>query len=297
MFELHQLRCFLAVGEELHFGRAALRLHMTQPPLSRQIQLLEHEIGVRLFDRTSRSVRLTPAGRALLPEAARLLRLAAAAAADARRVAAGEAGTLTLGFTGGAGYELLPRLVALLSAELPGIDLVLRELRTADQMEALAAGRLDAGLLRLPIDRTGLDLLCIARDRLLLAAPAAHPVARRRKPPTPQDLDGAPTIMFASAENRFLADLVAGLFRLAAVEPRIVQHVNQIHTALGLVSAGIGLAVVPESARFLAMRGVRLRPFDPEPPLRADLHFVWRRTNANPALATLRTRILPQLLP
>jgi len=106
MFELSQLRCFVAVAEELHFGRAAERLHMTQPPLSRQIRLLEHQIGTPLFERSSRSVRLTAAGRSFLPDAARILRLADEAAATARRVAAGAAGSLAIGFTASVGYGL-----------------------------------------------------------------------------------------------------------------------------------------------------------------------------------------------
>ena len=128
MFELSQLRCFVAVAEERHFGRAALRLNMTQPPLSRQIRLLEHQVGTELLHRTSRSVSLTAAGRSFLPDAARLLRLAEEASASARRVAGGMAGTLGVGYTATVGYGLLPSLVRAIRARVPGVSLTLKEM-------------------------------------------------------------------------------------------------------------------------------------------------------------------------
>jgi DNA-binding transcriptional LysR family regulator len=156
MFEFTQLGCF--------FG-------MTQPPLSRQVQLLEHELGVKLFERSSPSVRLTSAGRIFLPEARQMLQLAVGATATAKWVARDEAGTLTLGFTAGASYAFLPRLATIAMAEMPDVDLILREMTTADQMEALAGGRLDAGMVRLPVDRRGAELECVVREPLILAAP------------------------------------------------------------------------------------------------------------------------------
>src|SRR6201746_1209699 len=145
MFEFSQLRCFLAVAEDLHFGRAAQRMNMTQPPLSRQIQLLEHELGVTLFERTSRAVKMTPAGRTFLPEAKQMLRLAEGAIVSAKRVARGEVGPVTVGFTPGSSHAFVPRLVAAAMEKMPDVDLVLREMDSAHQMEALAAGRPGGG--------------------------------------------------------------------------------------------------------------------------------------------------------
>ena len=291
MFEFGQLRCFVAVGEELHFGRAAQRLHMTQPPLSRQIQLLEHAVGVGLFERTSRSVRLAPAGRTFLPEARRLLRLAEAAALDAKRAARGDAGNIALGFTSGSSYAFLPRLVKAAAAELPDVHLVLREMRNSEQMEALAAGRLDAGLVRLPI-----ELTCVGREAILLAVPEDHPLAVAKAAPGLRDLDRAPLVMYSPTENRYFYDLVSGLLRAADVAPEYVQHGTQIHTILGLVSAGMGLALVPESARNLLVRGVTLRDLSPVPLATAELQLVWRRGHDNPALRRFQALVLPQLL-
>jgi DNA-binding transcriptional LysR family regulator len=295
MFEFNQLRCFLAVAEDLHFGRAALRLNMTQPPLSRQIQSLEQELGVTLFERSSRSVRLTPAGRTFLPEARQMLRLAEIAAVSAKRVARGEAGAVTLGFTAGSSYAFLPRLVGLAMAEMPDVDLLLREMTTAVQMEALAAGRLDAGLVRLPVDRRGIELACVMREPLVLAAPEHHPLAVSNNTPRLRDLDREPLIMYSPTEGRYFYDLTSSLFHAAEVAPIYVQHLSQVHTILALVSAGMGLALVPESASSLRVGGVVLRELRPAPKAVAELHLAWRRGQDNPAFRMFRNLVLPKL--
>lgn len=286
MFELSHLRCFVAVAEELHFGRAAARLNLTQPPLSRQIQLLEHALDVRLLDRTSRSVALTRAGHNFLPEARRLLRLAEGAALAARRTASGEAGALTLGFTAASGYEFLPRLIKAFRAEAPDIDLVLKEMVSTDQFESLAAGRIDVGLVRPTFNRRELQSLCVVREPLMLAAPEEHPLAT-----TPEvrlaDLERHALVTYSPYEARYFYDLVATLFASAAITPHYTQHISQVHSILGLVKAGIGLALVPRAARNLGFDGVVLRPLDLDVGSIVELHAVWRPANANPAIATL----------
>jgi DNA-binding transcriptional LysR family regulator len=294
MFEFNQLRCFLAVAEDLHFGRAALRLNMTQPPLSRQIQSLEQELGVTLFERSSRSVQLTPAGRTFLPEARQMLRMAELAAVAAKRVARGEAGVVTLGFTAGSSYAFLPRLVSLAMAEIPDVDLLLREMTTTVQMEALAAGRLDAGLIRLPVDRRGIELACVMRESLVLAAPENHPLAVSNTPGI-RDLDNEPLIMYSPTEGRYFYDLTSSLFHAAEIAPVYVQHLSQVHTIMALVSAGMGLALVPESASSLRVGGVVLRELRPALKAMAELHLVWRRGHDNPAFRVFRNQVLPKL--
>jgi DNA-binding transcriptional LysR family regulator len=287
MFELSHLRCFVAVAEELHFGRAAARLNLTQPPLSRQIQLLEHTLEVRLLDRSSRSVRLTRAGQNFLPEARRLLRLAEGAALAARRTASGEEGAITLGFTAASGYDFLPRLIKSFRTEAPGIDLVLKEMVSTDQFESLTAGRIDVGLLRPPFNRRELESLCVVREPLLLAAPEDHPLATATGVKL-ADLDRQPIITYSPYEARYFYDLVASLFASAGIMPHYVQHISQVHSILGLVKAGIGLALVPRAARNLRFEGVVLRPLVMDAPSIVELHAIWRPTNANPAIRTLR---------
>ncbi len=292
MFELSQLRCFAAVAEELHFGRAAARLNMTQPPLSRQIQLLEHALGVGLFERTSRSVRLTPAGRAFYAEARRILDLAEGAGLAAKRVARGEAGSVTIGFTAAASYGFLPRLIAAARTEMPDVDLALKEMVTAEQTEALSSERIDLGLMRPPIDRRGAaEAVCVARERLMLAVPRGHALATGREPAI-ADLDRQPLIMYSPVEGRYFYDLIAGLFQAAGVAPHHAQHISQAHTMLALVGAGIGAAVVPEAARSLRFEGVVVRPLRLPAKAAAELFAVWRRDNNNPALQVLRDRVL-----
>src|SRR5687767_12183403 len=148
MFELSQLRCFAAVAEELHFGRAAARLFMTQPPLSRQIQLLEQSLGVQLLERSSRSVRLTAAGKVFYQDSSALLALAGQAVETAGRTASGGAGRVVLGYTGVAGYALIPDLVTALQRRFPAVDIVLREMVSSDQQQALAAHGIDLAFMR-----------------------------------------------------------------------------------------------------------------------------------------------------
>ncbi|MDB6050967.1 MAG: LysR family transcriptional regulator [Pseudomonas sp.] len=290
MFQLFQLRCFVAVATELHFGRAAQRLNMTQPPLSRQIQLLEHELGVQLLERTRRTVRLTPAGLAFLPEAEDVLVRSEAAALTARRAIRGEAGSVSLGFIPAASYHFLPSVVSAAHRSLENIDLVLKEMTTPEQQEALASGRIDLGLIRPLRARPAIQTICVLRDPFILALPQAHPLAQRPEV-TLSDLDGQPFIMYSPAEGRYSYELLAGMFRAAGVEPRYVQYLFQTHTILSLVSAGMGLALVPSSARQLRLEHVEFRTIDLSGTA-AELHLAWHRDSNKPVVSTLRSFVL-----
>ncbi|TDB89293.1 LysR substrate-binding domain-containing protein [Actinomadura sp. 7K534] len=287
MFTLNQLANFVAVAEELHFGRAAERLRMTQPPLSRQIQLLENDLKVRLFDRTNRSVRLTPAGRAFLVEARRLLHQADHAAMSVRQVSAGEAGSITIGFTAASAYATLGRLLEVARTELPGVGIVLREMVTRDQVEALAEGSLDLGLVRPPVTDPDLAERSADREPLLAAIPNDHPLAAGDGPIRPADLDGQPFIMYSPVEARYFYELLISLFRQAGVTPVYAQYLSQVHSVLALVNGGWGLALVPAAAARLRYAGLTFRPVDVAGPDPVELSLTWRRGNDNPALARL----------
>lgn len=284
MFDLNQLRCFVAVAEELHFRRAAERLHMTQPPLSRQIQMLEHHVGTPLLERNNRSVRLTPAGRSLLAEARTILRLAENASLRARRVGLGEAGTVSIGFTAGAGYRFLPEAIARWRMGLPDVDLQLKEMVSMAQLEALEAGRLDVALLRPPIHREGLNSRCVAREPLIAALPEHDPLAQRPQLAV-EDFNLRPFVMYSPDEARYFYDLVAQLFGAHGIRPHYVQYVSQIHSVLALVRGGLGVALVPEAASGLRYEGIVYRPVQPLAPAEpVELHMVWKQGNDNPAL-------------
>ena len=179
MFTLDQLRGFVAVAEELHFGRAAERLRMTQPPLSRQIQKLERAVGVQLLERDNRKVELTTAGTVFLDEARRMLGLAEGALDHARRIQAGSAGTVRIGFTATAAYGVLPALLNRVGAGYPDIDLDLYEMVTREQIAGLVTGDLDLGLARPPFDTTTFASRLLHREALLLAVPSEHALAER----------------------------------------------------------------------------------------------------------------------
>jgi DNA-binding transcriptional LysR family regulator len=286
MFDLNQLRCFVTVAEELHFGRAAARLNMTQPPLSRQIQVLEHIIDATLLERTSRSVRLTPAGRSFLPEARRILKLAESASQVARRIALGKTGSLKIGYTAAAAYGFLPELIAACRARLPEVDFSLKEMVSGDQLEALASGQIDAGLLRPPIARPELATRRVVAERLLAAIPKKHPLANA---PTIsiKDFDDQPFVMYSPYESRYFHDLLVALFTRADVRPRYMQHISQIHSILAMVRAGLGIAIVPEAAANLRIADVKMRPLKLRPPAPVELFLVWRRDHENPLLPSL----------
>ncbi|MEV0666647.1 LysR substrate-binding domain-containing protein [Actinomadura luteofluorescens] len=287
MFTLTQLANFVAVAEELHFGRAARRLRMTQPPLSRQIQLLENELKVRLFDRTNRSVRLTPAGRAFLVEARRLLQQADHAAMSVRQVSAGEAGTITLGFTAASAHATLGRVLEAARAALPDVEIVLREMVTRDQVRALAEGGLDLGLVRPPVSDPDLEERPADREPLLAAIPRGHPLAEGEGPVPLADFDGRRFLMYSPVEARYFHELLVSLFRQARVSPVYAQYLSQVHSILALVGCGWGLALVPAAASRLRYAGVVFRPVDLPDPAPVELSLTWRRGNDNPALALL----------
>lgn len=283
MFEFSQLRCFVILAEELHFGRAAARLHMTQPPLSRQIQLLEHHVGAKLLERTSRRVSLTMAGRNFLQEAQALLHLAESASLAARRVAGGDAGVVSIGFTAASAYRFMPGLVANLRKRLPDVVIALKEMVTGEQVEALASGRLDIAMLRPHASAEDFESVCAVRESLVAVIPQAHPLATGRLPVL-KDFNHIPFVMYSPLEARYFHDLVASTFFDAGVHPRIIQYTSQVHTILALVRAGLGVALVPEAATSLRYDGLVFRPLRANRSARrVELYIAWRRDSDNPA--------------
>lgn len=284
MFELVQLRCFVTVAEELHFGRAAARLNMTQPPLSRHIQVLERILKVDLFYRSSRSVRLTAAGAAFLAEATRIVEMAESAITTARSAAQGQRGAVSIGFTAASGYSFLPRFISHAQDAMDGVRFLLKEMVSSEQVESLLTGRTDIGFLRPPTRRAELESMPVLRERFVVCSHVSVPEAAR--PRRLADFDQLPVIMYAQDKARYFHDLLTGLFAQAKAEPQLVQHVAQIHTTLMLVSAGHGFALVPESSQRLHPEDVAFSPLDDAEPIVA-LNAAWRPENENPALAVL----------
>jgi len=286
MFELAQLRCFTTVATELNFRRAAERLNMTQPPLSRQIQLLEHSLGVELFTRSTRSVALTAAGRAFFIEAQNLLERAHQAASSARRFAAGDIGSVSISFVGSAVYEFLPRVIAEARLNQPQVKISLSEMNTHQQHEALRTRRIDLGIVRQPLLQAGYENECLVREPFVLAIPSGHPLAAADQVGV-GDLDGAPFLMYSHAAYPPFNELLTGMFRSAGVAPEYVQWLGSSLTILALVNAGMGLALVPRCATNVVFKDVSFREIDLGAGIQSELHLTWRSNNDNPACLML----------
>ncbi|TWD74731.1 DNA-binding transcriptional LysR family regulator [Kribbella amoyensis] len=286
MYTLDQLRCFVAVAEEGGFGRAALRLSMTQPPLSRQVQRLEQAVGAPLLRRTPRGAEPTAAGSALLADARRILALVEAAPTAARRAAAGLVGRVVLGYTAMAAMTVLADWVTAARAELPGVELELREMPTSEQVPALLAGELDLGLVRGRPRRDRLTGRLVHRESLLLAAPVGHPLLEPGKPVRLADVVQHPMVGYGADTAGYFHDLVAGVLREVGA-PEVVQRAGQQTSILALVGAGLGVALVPATAARLAGPEVRCVPLADAPADCVELRSVRLRDDADPAVDAL----------
>jgi DNA-binding transcriptional LysR family regulator len=288
---LRQWRQFVALAEELHFGRAAARLHMTQPPLTQAIAGLEAALGVRLFERTQRSVRITPAGVALLPEVRELLARAQALPELARAAAAGELGRLRLAFVSTVGFELLPRWVRAFREQWPQVALELIEATGDVQLELLARGEVDAGfVLHSPgFTAPGLAQAQVASEPLVVALPESHPLAAEKRLSL-KSLLAEPLVIFPRRILPSLFDAIFALYNAAGRVPQVSQEAIQMQTIVNLVSAGLGLAWVPQSVRQFQRPGVVYRSVS-WPRGRAvpacETSLVWRADAVSPALAHL----------
>ncbi|GAB2609420.1 LysR family transcriptional regulator [Kocuria arenosa] len=295
MYSLIQLESFVAVAEELHFGAAAARLNMTQPPLSRQIQLLERELDAQLFKRSSRKVQLTEAGQTLLPSARQILDLCAKTELDVRRVATGDAGSIVIGYTAIAGQSSLPGILRLARRHMEGVHLVLREAVSVDQMDALSRGTIDIGLLRPIVNRSGVVTRPHMEDRLVAAFPDGHFLATGRGVRM-RELDGLPLMMYSTSEARYFHDLVMRLYESAGAHPVVTQLASQVPALLAFVAAGLGVSLVPASAMDFSPPGVVFEELTGPAGLadlnRADLHVAWNETSNNRAVARLLSLIL-----
>ena len=281
--ELRHLRYFVVVAEELHFRRAAERLHMSQPPLSQQIRALEQEIGAKLFERNQRKVELTAAGAAFLERAREILDAVEDAARQARRVQRGEVGRLAVGFVGSAMYSFVPELLREFRSHAPDITLRLNELGTSEQLRQLEDGRLDIGFVRVPRTRPDLTFETLVEEPVVAALPdahrlATHPLLRLT------DLEGEPLVLLTRAGAPGLREALADAIDKLGGEERIVQEAAEMQTVVGLVAAGVGVSLVPESVRALARAGVTYRPLNGYAP-KVRLAMAWRAADGSPVLA------------
>ncbi|MBF6179508.1 LysR family transcriptional regulator [Nocardia otitidiscaviarum] len=293
--EFRHVAGFLAVAEELHFGRAAERLHMAQPPLSQQIRALERELGVQLFERNTRSVRLTAAGTAFLPYARRVLDELEAARFAARAGGRGEVGRVSIAFTGPSSREEIPALTRAVRAAHPGIELRLESGYYAGATVAAIADReIDLGFVRMPVRRAGVRTRVYKYERLVAVLPIDHRLADAPDIEV-ADLADDPFVSLPGARGSTVREhIVAAAFQ-AGFAPRIVQEAGDTYTLLDLVAAGVGVTLTVSSVRHIRSPGMVYKELRGErPPIEAAL--AWREDNASPALRAV-LRIADEVFP
>jgi len=288
--ELRRIQYFIAVAEECHFGRAAARLRMAQPPLSQQIKQLEAEMGVTLLIRSTRKVELTAAGERFLDRARQIVSSVDDAVKEAGRVAEGMLGTLSIGFTGSATYDLLPSLARVLRAELPGIELDLRgEMLTPDQVNALLDGTLDLAFLRPPVRSPDIDVRILRREPLIVVLPESHALADRAKVKL-ADLRDEPFITYPSHNRSVVYEAVIAACHRAGFAPVRVHEVGETSTLVSFVAAGLGVALVPASVQHLKITGAHYLPLSGNTE-EVELALATRVDERSPHVARVRARV------
>jgi len=288
--EFRHLRYFLALAEELHFGRAAQRLSITQPPLSLNIQQLEASVGARLFDRDSKGVRLTAAGVAFRDAARALLARADDARQLAREIEAGSVGRLRVGFVGSVLFRGLPQWLARFQAEHPRIEVALSELNSQEQVDALMRDELDLGFVHTPRVPAELQVQLLHEDAFLCCVPAAHALAHRRKLPL-LELRDEPFVMFSRrASPDYFARIMAMCGSLG-FQPKVRHEVRHWLSVVSVVAQGMGVAVVPAPLQRSGMAGAVFRPLA-DATLPSPVYCAWKPTLDQPA----RSRFLAMVL-
>lgn len=291
--EIRLLRYFLAVAETEHFGRAAERLHMAPPPLSRAIRQLEQEVGAQLFTRDTRQVRLTDAGRVLQREATLALAGLEDTVDRVRRIGSGKVGVIRVGVTGSATYGVLPRLARVIKTRLPGVALRIEtEMLTPAQVDALSHHRLDLGVLRTPLPENGIASRTLADEPLVLALPSTHPLAQLEDLTVPH-LRDEPFVTYDPSSGSVVDDAVLRTCALAGFAPTREHLVRETSTLIALVAAGLGVALVPASAQSLTLSGVTYRHLpDTE---HVTLALAWRADDDSPVLGSVLAALATDL--
>jgi len=288
--ELRHLRYFVAVAEELSFGQAAERLHITQPSLSLQIQSLEHTIGADLFVRRPH-VKLTKAGEALFARAKPILDQAEEAIQLARNVAQGKEGILRMGIVPSVLLvSSLPKAIRRFRERFPGVELRLLEMSTVNQFEALRVGRIDAGIIRQPPEKMDYAFEIVAREKLMVVLPSSHPFANRSRV-TLSMLANESWILFPRSVNINLYDHLQKIFRKAGITPNVVQEASVIQTQVSLVESGLGITVVPAGVRRIQVPGVVYHDLSSKDS-NTTIAFFWREDRTSPMIHALREELL-----
>jgi DNA-binding transcriptional LysR family regulator len=287
---LPQLHAFVVLAEELHFGRAAARLGIAQPPLSQQIRRLEDKVGHALFTREPGRTTLTPAGRELLPAARQALTGIADGLAAAREVGSGRAGRLRIGFAASLALTVLPGLLRTFRERFPSVHLDIQEMTTAPQLAALHDRTIDVGLVREPPDHdTELAFQTVLTEPFVAVLPSAHPLAAQHAVRVEQLAD-SPFVLLPRAVGPPLHDQITNLCTAAGFTPRVTQHAVEWQTVCALVETGLGVSLAPQSIRRIRLKGVAFRKIEPNT-TRTRVAVAWRKNDQSPLVARLLTTL------
>lgn len=287
--DVRRLRYFLAVAEELHFGRAAERLNIAQPALSRQIASLEAAIGALLFDRTRSNIHLTVAGEALLPRARDILARVADAARVARRAAEGTVGIIQIGFVGSATFSILPGILNAFRTSHKDVELVLHAMNTAELRIALIDRSIDVAFARPGISDPEIINEVVFKEPLIVALSESDPLAAQEYVAL-ADLAVRPFVLYPRHPRPSFADTILQICRAEGFSPDIAQETMEIQTALSLVSVGAGVSLVPEATSEAQLHGVAYRPLLGEAP-RTQLSLAYRRDNRSAIVAAFNALV------
>src|SRR5262245_30417626 len=283
--ELRHLRYFVTVVAERSFSRASEKLHIAQPPLSRQIQQLEQELGTQLLHR-GRPITLTDSGRYFFEQAVQVLQRTDEIRAMTRRIGTGKKRQFGIGFVASTLYDVLPELIRRFRLRVPGVEIVLTELITLEQAAALKVGRIDIGFGRLHFDDDGLARRVIHEEKLSLAVPRGHVLARKRRPLKLKHTVDVPLLLYPNAPRPSYADQVLSFYRKLGLEPKVGFEVRELQTALGLVAADVGIALVPSSVRRLGRDDIDYLALN-EPGITSPIIMSYRPNDTSQLLAKM----------
>ena len=283
--ELRHLRYFVTVAAERSFSRAAEKLHIAQPPLSRQIHQLEEELGTQLLNR-GRPITLTEAGRYFFGHALQMLQKADEIRTMTKRIGTGTRRQFGIGFVASTLYDILPELIRQFRLDVPNVEIVLSELITIEQAVALKEGRIDIGFGRLWFDDDGLTRRVLREEKLAIAAPHGHDLGRMSGRLTLKQIVDVPLILYPNVPRPSYADQVLSFYRKRGLEPKVGFEVRELQTALGLVAAGLGISIVPLSVRRLGREDVDYLPLD-EPDIVSPIIVSYRPNDGSALLARM----------
>lgn len=282
--DLRHLKYFLAVADELNIGRAAARLHISQPPLTRQIRSLEEELGVDLFNRTAKGVELTQAGEMFKEDAENIRMLLEAAVDRVHRAGEGKLGRIDIGIFGSAIYDTIPKLLQIFREKLPGVRVVLHTMNKSEQIEALRQRRITLAFNRMMSPEPDIGRELVVTEKLVAVVPAEHELARRETIPI-RALADHPLILFPNVGRPNFIDKVLDLCKQQGFEPEVSQEVGDAVTGIALVARGFGVTLIPESAaNAIKVDGTVYRPLADAPQAIVDLSVLYRATDQSPLL-------------